>query len=62
MPVSYILNKQNNNLTLVRLIAAALVIYGHANALVRGQKLDDFVYKILAVDYSGGVAVKIFFF
>ena len=52
---------QNNNLNLFRLVAALLVIYGHAPLFVPNQAAQDFVYDILRFDYSGSLAVKFFF-
>lgn len=57
------LQRNNNNLDLFRLLAACIVIYGHSNAMVPDAlKGGDFVAKWLVFDYSGSLAVKIFFF
>ena len=62
MLLTNVLRKENNNLDIFRVVAAFMVIYGHAYALlpVGGQK--DFVVRLLVFDYSGSLAVKIFFF
>lgn len=61
--LSHVLQRDHNNLDVVRLIAACMVIYGHANALVPPQLAKgDWVAEWLAFDYSGSLAVKIFFF
>lgn len=57
------LQRNNNNLDIFRIFAACIVIYGHANAMVPDAlKGGDFVAKWLLFDYSGSLAVKIFFF
>ena len=62
MLLSNVLKKENNNLDIFRVVAAVMVIYGHAYALlpIDGQK--DIVGRLLVFDYSGSLAVKIFFF
>lgn len=63
MLLAQLLKRDNNNLDLVRLIAACLVIYGHANAIVRPEVSGgDWVASMLVFDYSGSLAVKVFFF
>lgn len=62
MKLAKLLDPKNNNLDLFRLIAAALVIYGHAYALNPVAGATDFVRSILIFDYSGSLAVKMFFF
>lgn len=62
MYLSQLLQRQNNNLDLVRLVAACMVIYGHAPALVPGIGGSDAVARWLQFDYSGSLAVKMFFF
>lgn len=59
-----VLNRNSNNFDLARLLAACMVIYGHANAFLPAEnpKGGDFVAAILKFDYSGSLAVKIFFF
>lgn len=61
MLLENILKKGNNNLDLFRLIAACMVIFGHAYALLPGYGADP-IGKLLGFDYSGSLAVKIFFF
>jgi peptidoglycan/LPS O-acetylase OafA/YrhL len=62
MLLSHILRKENNNLDIFRIIAAAMVIYGHAYALLPKDGSMDLIGKTLGFDYSGSLAVKIFFF
>jgi peptidoglycan/LPS O-acetylase OafA/YrhL len=52
---------QNNNLNFFRLVAALLVIYGHAPLFVPNQAATDVIYDALQFDYSGSLAVKFFF-
>lgn len=61
--LSDVLQRDRNNLDIVRLIAACMVIYGHANAIVPAPLAGgDIVARWLLFDYSGGLAVKVFFF
>lgn len=62
MRLSKVLEKENNNLDIIRLIAAMMVIYGHSYALLPQYGQRDVVAKIIGFDYSGSLAVKIFFF
>lgn len=62
MKLAQLLDPQRNNLDLFRLIAAALVIYGHAYALSPQAGHTDFLHQLLGFDYTGSFAVKIFFF
>ncbi|MDE9484194.1 acyltransferase family protein [Xenorhabdus bovienii] len=62
MQLSTILNKDNNNLDIIRIIAACMVIYGHAYAISPKIGEDDLINTLLRFDYSGSLAVKIFFF
>lgn len=62
MLLSDILKKENNNLDIFRLFAALMVIYGHAFAIIPNAGGIDIVSKIVGIDYSGSLAVKIFFF
>ena len=58
-----LLLRENNNFDLIRLIAAWLVIYGHANAMIPPvYQRDDAIAVFLGFDYSGSLAVKVFFF
>lgn len=62
MLLSNVLRKENNNLDIFRVVAAIMVIYGHAYALLPIEGQRDIVGKLLVFDYSGSLAVKIFFF
>jgi peptidoglycan/LPS O-acetylase OafA/YrhL len=62
MKLTNLLDRDKNNFDLIRLIAAGMVIYGHAYYLAPQQGLADFVGSRLPYDYSGSLAVKIFFF
>lgn len=57
-----LLKKDNNNIDIFRVIAATLVIYGHSYALLPNVEYNDIIQKFLLFDYSGSIAVKIFFF
>ena len=55
------LARGNNNFDLLRLLAALLVIVGHARALTLvPQNSSDFVMGLLHFDYAGSLAVKFF--
>ena len=60
--LSDILHRNNNNFDVLRLIAAAAVIIGHAYPIAPQPPLQDFVLSILHFEYSGSLAVKFFFF
>lgn len=62
MLLSSYLKRDNNNLDLVRIIAACMVIYGHAYAISPQVGSSDLVHQLLGFEYSGSLAVKIFFF
>ena len=49
-----------NNFTLIRLVAAWMVIYGHAWAIT-GSSGGDLVTKVTQFKFAGGVAVDVFF-
>ncbi|WP_428491919.1 acyltransferase family protein [Rhodopila sp.] len=51
-----------NNYDLLRLLLALTVIFGHAGALSPRPGYLDPVHWLIGFDYSGGVAVKVFFF
>ncbi len=63
MQVSYILNKDNNNLNLIRLILASMVIVGHSPILNGGSNYwaDPITY-LFPFAASGPWAVNLFFF
>lgn len=61
MLLDQILNPRNNNFDIFRLLAAMLVIYGHAPAFVSSPGPADIVYRLVNFDYSGSLAVKFFF-
>jgi peptidoglycan/LPS O-acetylase OafA/YrhL len=56
------LHKDANNFNIIRLFASATVIFGHAYALVPVRTLPDPISHLLKIDYSGALAVKLFFF
>ena len=51
---------QRNNFNLIRLVAAWMVIYGHAWAIT-GSSGGDFVARLTGFKFAGGVAVDMFF-
>ena len=55
------LKRGNNNFDLYRLVAALMVIWGHAYALVPNPQGEDFIATLTGYTYSGSVAVKLFF-
>jgi peptidoglycan/LPS O-acetylase OafA/YrhL len=60
--ISELLQKSQNNLGIFRLIAALFVVWGHAYPLTADEVGTDFVFAITGFEYSGGLAVKFFFF
>ena len=61
MKLDQCLLRENNNYDVLRLIAACMVIIGHAHALVPSAlSTQDFVATSLHFDYSGSLAVKFF--
>ena len=60
--LSDILLRNGNNFDILRLIAAAAVIIGHAYAIAPQPPLQDFVASVVHFEYSGSLAVKFFFF
>ncbi|MFM0308868.1 acyltransferase [Paraburkholderia sp. RL17-383-BIF-A] len=62
MMLDQLLRRGNNNADLLRLIAAAAVIWGHSYALVPEPGVEEPLRGILGFDYSGSLAVKFFFF
>ncbi len=55
------LKRGNNNFDLYRLVAALMVIWGHAYALIPNPQGEDFIATVTGYTYSGSVAVKLFF-
>ena len=62
MQLSDLIRRQNNNADVLRLVAALAVIWGHAYFLAPKDGLREPVGVLLGFDYSGSLAVKIFFF
>lgn len=62
MQLSKILNRDANNLDIFRVIAACIVIYAHAFSLAPQPGAGDYLGRLLGFDYSGSLAVKMFFF
>lgn len=62
MKLQDLLKKENNNLDIFRIIAACMVIWGHAYAITPETGVIDFIGRTLGFDYSGSLAVKLFFF
>lgn len=52
--------KRENNLNLIRLLAAIAVIYGHAN-VITGKSPPDLFLRVVGFKFIGGVAVDVFF-
>jgi len=57
-----VLTRSNNNFDIVRLVAALMVVFGHSFALFKSNNNDDPVRYLLKDDYSGSLAVYVFFF
>jgi peptidoglycan/LPS O-acetylase OafA/YrhL len=64
MPITLeqVIKRENNNFDLIRLLAALSVIFGHSFDLFLTNGYDEPVRNILIDDYSGSLAVYIFFF
>lgn len=63
MKVSEILKRENNNLDLIRVFLAALVIYAHSPTLNKTTSgWTDVINYFFNYTYSGSWAVKLFFF
>lgn len=61
MLLCHLLQTRQNNLNLFRIIAALLVIFGHAPAFIVDEQSYDFIAALLGFDYSASLAVKFFF-
>lgn len=61
MFLSQLLDPKSNNLGFFRVVAALMVIYGHAPAFVAHEQRFDVVAELLGFDYAGSLAVKFFF-
>jgi peptidoglycan/LPS O-acetylase OafA/YrhL len=62
MIVKELLKRDNNNIDLVRIVLAAMVIVGHAYKLNRSSGLSqDFIEAFTHFEYFGSLAVKVFF-
>lgn len=62
MKLDYLIQKDNNNIDLIRLIAASMVVWAHAFALSAGRLGDDFIGKMIPCCDAGGMGVHVFFF
>ncbi len=60
--LSNIMNRENNNYDFLRLLAAVTVIIGHSYAIVGKEGWMDPIQKLIHFNFSGGVAVIVFFF
>lgn len=59
--LAHVLQRENNNIDLIRLLAACAVIYGHSFALIPNVAEVDFLYRSVGI-YSAEWGVKTFFF
>ena len=62
MTVSDILKRDKNNLDIVRIIVATMVIWSHSFALSQGNGANEPLSRFLKVTYAGELGVNIFFF
>ncbi|EBE1026339.1 acyltransferase, partial [Salmonella enterica] len=62
LTVSQSLERGSNNLDLVRIIAALMVIFGHSFALTLTPNMQEPFNYFFPFTYSGSIAVKVFFF
>lgn len=62
MQLSKILSRDANNLDIFRVVAACVVIYAHGFSLAPQPGASDFLSRLVGFDYSGSLAVKLFFF
>ena len=59
--LAHVLQRENNNFDLIRLLAACAVIYGHSFSLIPNVKEHDFLNRLVGI-YSAEWGVKTFFF
>ncbi|HIC6877228.1 TPA: acyltransferase family protein, partial [Salmonella enterica subsp. enterica serovar Aberdeen] len=62
MLVSDFLQRDKNNLDLLRIVCAAAVIFGHSYYLSDAGGSQDPLKELVGFTYSGSTAVKVFFF
>ncbi|VDZ84305.1 acyltransferase [Kluyvera intermedia] len=62
LTVANALSRGQNNLDLIRIIAALMVIFGHSFALTLNPNAQEPFSYFFNFTYSGSIAVKIFFF
>jgi len=62
MTVSDVLKRENNNLDLVRIILATMVVWSHAFQMNFGGFEQEPMFKFLKVSSPGTLAVSVFFF
>ncbi len=62
MKIKEFLLKGNNNLDLLRVVCATMVIIGHSYRLNFQQGQEDVIRMLTGFTYSGALAVKLFFF
>src|SRR5438309_1484228 len=60
--LSTVIERNNNNYNLLRLLAAICVIIGHSYAISPKDGWSDPLLQLIHFNYSGGVAVIVFFF
>ncbi len=60
--LSNAMSRENNNYDFLRLLASVAVIIGHSYALSPKEGWIDPVEKLIRFNYSGGIAVIVFFF
>ena len=62
MYINNFLKRENNNLTIIRVILSCMVIYYHSYALTGNDPNRDVIKQLFNLTTSGGLAVSIFFF